>query len=172
MATWAEAFEAAAMLLVDCDVEEGCGSSFLFNPRRQCPFCDHIQAPERFLLMHHYIYAPLDELGEGAKAKDQWVPTGDQQLLVLDKVVELHSSPVGSSTYAESPVVGRLELRAGGLWIDPSSSRGLILQRQGGATAEKVKRGMLLETEWKKDLRQALHLGGAEEIHAAWRFLW
>jgi hypothetical protein len=48
----------------------------------------------------------------------------------------------------------------------------LILQRQGGATAEKVKRGMLLETEWKKDLRQALHLGGAEEIHAAWRFLW
>jgi hypothetical protein len=69
-------------------------------------------------------------------------------------------------------VIGRLELKAEGLWIDPLSSRALILQRQGGSKVEKVKRGILLKTEWKKDLHQALHLGGAEDVHAAWRFQW
>ena len=172
MATWAEAFEAAAMLLVDCDVEEGCGSSFLFNPRRQCPFCDHIQAPERFLLMHHYIYAPLDELGEGAKAKDQWARTSDLQLLALDKTVELHSSPVGSCTYTESPVVARLELKDEGLWIEPLSSLILTLQREGGIKAERVKQRMLLKAVWKKDHRMILHLGDPEKLHATWRFHW
>lgn len=172
LAAWAEAFEAAAMLLIGCDEEDGCGSSFLFNPRHQCPFCDHVQAPNRFLLMRHYVFAPLESLGEGATTKDQWVPTGDLQLLVLDKAVELHSSPVGSCTYAESPVVGRLELKADGLWIEPLSSLALTLQREGGIKAEPVKRRMLLKDGWKKDHRLVLHLGEPGQLHSTWRFQW
>lgn len=172
LAAWAEAFEAAAMLLVACDEEDGCVSSFLFNPRHQCPFCDRAQAPERFLLMRHYVYAPLESLGEGATAKNQWVTTGDLQLLVLDKTVELHSSPVGSCTYAESPVVGRLELKADGLWIEPLSSLALTLQREGGTKPEPVKRRMLLKEGWKKDHRLVLHLGEPGQLHSAWRFQW
>jgi len=122
--------------------------------------------------MDHYIYAPLDDLGEGAEEKDQWVPTGDQQLLSVDKVVELHSSPVGSCTYAESPVVGRLELKAEGLWIEPLSSLALTLKREGGTKTKREKVRWLLEAAWKKDYHLVLHLGDTEKLHAAWRFHW
>ena len=169
MAAWAEAFEAAEMMLALCSQDDGCGSSFFFNTRRQCPFCDFVQAPERFLVLRHFVYAPLSDLGEGAKGRDQWLPTQHYQL-VSDAQVELRSSPIGSSFYVESPVVGRLDLVEQGLWIEPLSSHPMSLQRD--KSVERVKRRMLLKTEWKKDSNLVLHLGDVGKAHAAWRFKW
>lgn len=172
MAAWAETFEAAAMLLVECDANGGCGNSFLFNSMRKCPFCNYVQSAEHFLLMHHYVHAPLSDLSEGATQKDQWLRTGELQLVTMENKVELHSSPVGSSNYAESPVIARLELNKEGLWIEPTSSIPLSLQREKNQKIEKVKHRMLLKSEWKENSAIALHLGNVTELHNAWRCVW
>lgn len=172
LSAWAEAFEAATMLLAQCDVGSGCGSSFLFNSRRECPFCGHIQSSDHFLLLQHYVHAPLSDLGDDATEADQWLHTRELQLVGIEEPVELHSSPVGSSTYSESPVIGRLELCKEGLWIEPMSSIPLTLQRGKNQKVEKVKHRMLLKAEWKQESRLALHMGEMTNLHTAWRFIW
>ena len=172
LAAWAEAFEAASMLLARCDSDLGCGNAFLFNARRECPFCGHIQARERALILKHYVHATLAELGDEAKEKDQWLRTSDLQLVDLGEPVDLHSSPVGSSTYSDSPIVCRLDLCKDGLWIEPTSSTPLFLQREKNRKIEKVRLRTLLKAEWKQNLQLALHIGDLDKLHTAWRFEW
>jgi serine/threonine protein kinase len=172
LAAWAEAFEAASMLLTRCDPDLGCGNAFLFNARRECPFCGHIQAAERSLLLQHYVHAPLAELGDESREQDQWLRTSDLQLLYLNSPSEIHSSPVGSTTYSESPTVCRLELTTEGLWIEPTSSVPLSLQRQKNQKIESIRRRTLLKTEWKQTSQFALHIGDMGKLHTAWRFVW
>jgi DNA-binding helix-hairpin-helix protein with protein kinase domain len=172
LAAWAEAFEAASMLMARCDPDLGCGNAFLFNARRECPFCGHIQARERVLILKHYVHATLAELGDEAKEKDQWLRTSDLQLVDLGEPVDLHSSPVGSSTYSDSPIVCRLDLSKDGLWIEPTSSAPLFLQREKNKKIEKVRLRTLLKAEWKQNLQLALHIGDLDKLHTAWRFEW
>ena len=172
LAAWAEAFEAASALMTRCDPDTGCGNSFLFNARRECPFCGHVQAAERALLLQHYVHAPLSELGEDAQEQDQWLRTSDLQLIAFGETAEIRSSPVGSATYAESPVVCRLELSKDGLWVEPISSVPLVLQREKNQKTEQVRRRTLLKSEWKQESKFALHIGSTDKLHTAWRFVW
>ncbi len=169
MAEWAEAMEAATMLLADC---EGCGCSFLFNPRGECPFCGLRQDAERLVMMRHFVFAPLSDLGEGAQPSDQWIRTDYRQLITQGASIVLRSSPVGSSTYADSAAVCGLELSVEGLTITPMSSLPITLLRAGGGKELRVRAKTALKAAWKKGTIAELHIGDITAPHAAWRFQW
>jgi serine/threonine protein kinase len=172
MAEWAEGFEAGAALLAHCDPEEGCGSSFLFNPRARCPFCSTQLAETHYLRMHHMIFAPMAELGEDATDQDQWIRTPDLQLLQLGHEVELRSSPVGTSIYAESVAVCRLELDEAGLHLTPLSSMSLSLAKVSGGPRMRLTKPFLLKREWQAGATALLHIGDPAAVHTVWRFKW
>lgn len=172
MAAWAEGFEAAVALLADCDFESGCGSSFLFNPRSECSFCGATVRAAHHLLMRHAVFAPVTDLGEGATELDQWIPTPDLQLLQEQQAVELRSSPVGSSTYANSPAVCRMYLDEDGLHVTPVSSHPLFLAKTNGGGLIKLNKPFLLKREWQTGSSASLHIGDPSSLHAVWRFKW
>jgi len=172
MAAWAEGFEAGVALLAQCDPELGCGSNFLFNPRAQCSFCGITVHPAHHLLMRHVVFAPLADLGEGATEQDQWIPTSDVQVLQDLHDVELRSSPVGTSTYADSPVVCRLYLDDAGLHVTPTSLLPLFLAKVNGGGAIKLSKPFLLKREWQLGSTVSLHIGNPASLHAVWRFKW
>ena len=172
MAAWAEGFEAGVALLAECDKERGCGSSFLFNPRAQCSFCGSAVDPKQHLLMRHVVFAPLVDLGEGATDQDQWISTSDVQLLQEPRVVELRSSPVGTSTYANSPLVCRLHLADDGLHVIPASAIPLSLAKVKGGALIRLTKPFVLKREWQIGSAAALHIGDPTSLHAVWRFKW
>ena len=172
MAEWAEGFEAAAALLAQCDPEEGCGSSFLFNPRARCPFCAVDLPGAHYLLMRHAVFAPMAELGEGSTGQDQWIPTPDLQLLQPGRELELRSSPVGTSTYAESSAVCRLQLDEAGLHVAPLSTVPLFLAKVNGGPSISLAKPFLLKREWQAGSTASLHIGDPSTVHAVWRFKW
>lgn len=172
MAAWAEAFEAAEMLLVDCDAGQGCGSSFIFNPRAECPFCGYVLTADSCILMRQYVFAPLSELGEGASPRDQWMPTDDLQLVRKLHDVELHSSPVGTARYAESSVICKLLLDERGLLVTPTSSVPITVVGSNGSGEHKLRKPFLLPADSKRDSWISLHIGDPKTLHAVWRFKW
>ena len=172
MAAWAEGFESGVALLAECDSERGCNSSFLFNPRAQCSFCGCVVHPRQHLLMRHVVFAPLIELGEGASEQDQWINTPDVQLLQEPSVVELRSSPVGTSTYGDSPVVCRLHLNDEGLHVIPASLRPLYLAKVRGGALIRLTKPFLLKRELQMGSIASLHIGDPVSVHAVWRFKW
>jgi serine/threonine protein kinase len=172
MAAWAEGFEAGVALLAECDPERGCDSSFLFNPRGQCPFCGNDVRASHHVLMRHAVFAPMAELGEYATEQDQWIPTHDLQLLHERRDVELRRSPVGTSTYADSPVVCRLHLDDAGLHVTPASSLPLFLAKVNGGALIRLSKPFLLKHEWQIGSTASLHIGDPASSHAVWRFKW
>jgi len=172
MAEWAEGFEAGAALLAQCDPAEGCGSSFLFNPRACCPFCATELPGTHYLLMRHAVFAPIAVLGEGATEQDQWIRTPDLQLLQPGREVELRSSPVGTSTYADSSAVCRMQLDEAGLHITPLSSVTMFLAKANGGPLKKIGKNFLLKREWQSGAMASLHIGDPAAVHTVWRFKW
>jgi len=172
MAEWAEGFEAGVALLAECDPEDGCGSSFIYNPRACCPFCDTTIPAAQHLRLRHAVFAPLSALGEGASEKDQWLPTADLLLLQSGGEVVLRSSPVGSSTYAASGAWCRLNLDADGLRLTPLSNLGLHVARTSGGPLKSVASPFLFKREWQQGGTASIHLGDPSSTHSAWRFIW
>lgn len=174
LAEWAEGFEAAVALLAQCDPDpdHGCGSGFIYNPRACCPFCDATIPPAAHLRLRHVIFAPLDELGEGASEQDQWLATSDLLLLQQGCEVVLRSSPVGSSTYAASVALCRLKLDEHGLQLTPLSALGLHVARTGGGPLKAIGKPFLFKREWQSGATASIHLGNPAKAHSAWRFVW
>ncbi len=172
MASWAEGFEAGVALLAECDLERGCGSSFLFNPRAQCSFCGSTVRPTHHVLLRHDVFAPLADLGEGATEADQWIRTPDVHLLQEPRVVELRSSPVGTSNYGDSPVVCRLHLDDDGLHVTPASSLPLFLAKASGGNLIRLAKPFVLKRELQAGSNASLHIGDPAALHAVWRFKW
>lgn len=172
MAAWAEGFEAAAALQAQCDPEAGCGSSFLYNPRARCSFCAAELPGAQHLRMRHVVFAPRADLGEDASEQDQWIPTPDLQLVQTGREIELRSSPVGTSTYAESPAVCRLRLDDSGLHVAPLSTVPLFLAKVNGGPLIKLGKPFLLKRELQAGSIASLHIGDPASVHAVWRFKW
>ncbi|KQV83930.1 hypothetical protein ASD15_30865 [Massilia sp. Root351] len=172
MAEWAEGFEAAAAMLAQCEPEDGCGSSFIYNPRACCPFCDTVIPAARHLRLRHVVFAPMTELGEGASEHDQWLATPDLLLLQHGYEVVLRSSPVGTSTYASSPARCRLRFDEQGLHLTPLSTLGLHVAKSNGGPLKALDKPFLFKREWQARATASIHLGDPTRTHSVWRFIW
>lgn len=169
MAEWAEAMEAAAALQVTCDeAAGGCGSTFLWNTALECPFCGMVHPADSAVRLAHFIYARLQDLGEGANLKDRWIPTAYHQVVGAN-AVELRSSPPGSATYLESEILASLWIEGDTLVLNPSGKHKLWVQHQGSSSLMPLNNKLSLE---RKGIVHALHLGKADRAHGTWRFKW
>lgn len=168
MAEWAEALEAASATQVLCHDAVGCGSTFYWNKTLQCPFCDTQHEPATALRLKHTAYIPASDLDEDALPAHSWVDTGIVAVLSANELV-LKAAPPGTSSYAESEIVARLQLDGNDLLIRAGKSRVLHLQVAGSKAGSPLK-GVSRVT---KDGRiKALHVGALDVSHDVWRFKW
>jgi serine/threonine protein kinase len=168
MTEWAEAFEEALAITVSCKDEEGCGNTFLFNRERKCPFCDSVQAESLCIRLRHYLFISPKDFGMDTCPKDRVLSTGHIQVIEREAMLELRSSPVGTSTYLESPIVCRLRLTAGNLWIEALNDEVITFVSKSGTTL-KIRKKESVKAQASDSL---LHIGDIEKTHSVWRFWW
>ena len=169
MAEWAEAFEAAAAMQVRCDHhEDSCGSTFYWNPARQCSFCAQVAPEDHHVLLHHYVVAAKDDLPENAKPADRLIASGWRQVLNVGRG-ELRLAPPGSAEHARADPFLGFSLAGRQLSLIPSGSLPLALQRRGARAAEPLLARQELPRSGQTYL---LHMGDRRTTHEAWGFEW
>lgn len=173
---WADAFEASTG---HCDKCSSCGSTFFFTAKLVCPFCDHLQGKLDALLLQEYRYMPPDLLREGLSAdvpentilKACWTRTGKAMVLSMSPL-DLKTLPLGTSLYADSDSFCTVQLGKDGLWIEPSGSKSVSLQRASDERVVQVAKKQRLKSESRMGTSFWLHLGATAEEHVVWRFIW
>lgn len=176
LSEWADALEAATG---HCDQCESCGSTFFYTSKQTCPFCDHVQDPNRTILLQEYRYMPPDLLREGLPEdvseslirKECWTRTGKAMVLSMSPA-ELKTLPLGTSLYADARPLCTVELAKDGLWIEPSTGTQVSLQRASDDKVVPVVRRQRLKSDSRSGVSFWLHLGAVEEEHVVWRFNW
>jgi hypothetical protein len=129
--------------------------------------------------LHEYRYTPPEMLREGLNddvpesliRKECWTRTGKAMVLSTSPV-ELKTLPLGASLYADAIPLCAVQLAKDGLWIEPSSSANVSLQRASDDKVVAVERRQRLKSESRSDTSFWLHLGAVEEEHVVWRFNW
>jgi len=176
LAKWAEVFDTSSRRCLDC---ESCGSSFFYNPKFVCQFCDHVQEGCSVLVLQKYVYFPPDLLREGLDEdipeslirKECWTPTEEAELLASTPI-ELKRLPPDAALFGEASVLCGLELTPEGLFIEPSQSVPVAIQRATDQKVIHVKRRQRLPAKTRSDAYAWLHLGELGEVHDVWRFKW
>ena len=176
LSEWADAFEAATG---HCDQCESCGSTFFYNLKQSCPFCDHVQDKNRTILLQEYRYMPPELLREGLPEdvpeslirKECWTRTGKALVLSMSSA-ELKTLPLGTSLYADASLLCTVQLAKDGLWIEPSASARISLQRASDDKVVAVARRQRLKSDSRSGASFWLHLGAVDEEHVVLRFNW
>lgn len=176
LSEWADAFEAAT---AHCDKCASCGSTFFYTSKHICPFCDHVQEKDHTILLQEYRYMPPGLLREGLTEdvpeslirKECWTRTGKALVLSMT-AVDLKTLPLGTSLYADAISLCTIQLGNDGLWIEPTSSVRVALQRASDDKVVTVARKQRLKSESRSGTSFWLHLGTVEEEHVVWRFNW
>jgi len=165
MAEWLEAIVEASERVIACTA---CTSTYLLNPHKTCPFCDHVLEPDH-ALFSEYQFIPPEQLPDwhAHSTADSWLRTGRVALLQPERELALRRS-VPSMWASESlaPLV-RVVLNDGKLRFEPLDVP-LTLQR--GAQVVKVVKPITLERQAGPDY--ILHAGKLDAPHMAWRFTW
>lgn len=165
MAEWLEAIVEASERLIACTA---CTSTYLLNPDKTCPFCDHVLESDH-VLFSEYQFIPPEELPDWHQqgTSDSWVRTGRVALLQPERELALRRS-IPSMWACESlaPLV-KVTLAGGKLCFEPLDAP-LTLQR--GAQRVKVVKPIPLEQQAGPDY--FLHVGKLDDPHMAWRFKW
>jgi len=173
---WADTFEAATG---HCDQCVSCSSTFFYTSKHTCPFCDHPQDKNHTILLQEYRYMPPDLLREGLSEdvpeslirKECWTRTSKAMVLNMTSV-ELKTLPLGTSLYADALPFCTIQLGLDGLWIEPSGSARISLQRASDDKVVAVARRQRLKPESRSGTSFWLHLGAIKEEHVVWRFTW
>jgi serine/threonine protein kinase len=172
---WAEAFEMASKHCVQCQL---CKSSFVYSSKHTCPFCDQIQDKQQTLLLQEYYYIPVDflrqELGESIPEsliqKECWSRTG--KVLVLNsKPIELKTISCDGNAYKNATLLCKLELKADGLWIEPSSDTPVLIHSSDNKNIS-ITRKQKLNSESRSNISFWLHIGSIDSEHFVWKFIW
>lgn len=172
MSDWREAFDEAAMVLLCCDEEDGCQSSFYLNKEFQCPFCDRIKSKESALVLTHFLFSETsDEELRAIPGYSPWLRTGHVQLISNDPV-ELRNSPIGTALYSESDRICEIKLDDDGLYITSEDDRAVFIQRTSDDKLLPIKGTKRLGIALKQNELFMLHLGDPAETHYCWRFRW
>ena len=173
---WHEAIELAIGICLTC---EECESSFIYNSRLTCPFCDHSLESGQVLVMQEYMYTPPSELREGI---DEDIPEEIIQEQVFSKTgtsyviskapFVLRKLPHDSNFYASSEALCTLSFTDEGILITPQGSTEVFLQWNGQKSTA-IKRAQIIKSANRKGrLTGWLHLGRSDETHFAWHFAW
>ncbi|MEY4977736.1 MAG: hypothetical protein RLZZ352_6 [Pseudomonadota bacterium] len=167
MAEWAEAFEAAHAVLVQCENAD-CGSSFFWNKTLACPFCGHETEASHWLrLKHHLSCSPVD-LPEASTAAERRIDTG-WRVVVGAEPVRLRAAPPGSAVYADSALVAELKLNGAALVLRPLGD--VVLHLQTASSRELIRVRGRIELQ-RSGMSYGLHLGQTSQPHDLWRFKW
>lgn len=171
MNAWASGLEAAAEVTVTCEAAD-CGNSFFAEQSLQCPFCDHQNLKENYLLLSHRLYTPeWDEIDDDLKA-GPWTETGDIVMLSLDSPLELRRAPVGTTFYSSSDSLCTVELTKTGLKFTPNGDANVSLRRLSDNKTISLKRPQQLKGESRRGDLYVLHLGGLQSYHPTWTINW
>lgn len=171
---WAEAFEVASKHCIQCQF---CKSSFIYSSKHACPFCDQIQDKQQTLLLHEHYYIPPSllhqELGETIPEaliqQECWSKTG-KAVVLNNQPIELKTISLDTSLYENAPLLCTLELKADGLWIEPSKDISVSLQH--GVNNKNIPGKQKLKSENRSNREFWLHLGSIESEHFVWKFIW
>lgn len=165
MAEWLEAIVEASERTINCSA---CTSTYLLNPARTCPFCDHELEPDH-VLFSEYQFLPPEQLPDWHKPStaDSWLKTGRVILLQSGQALSLRRS-VPSMWASESLApLTKVTLADGKLTLTPLDVP-LTLQR--AAQVVQLAKPIALERQPGPDY--VLHVGKVDEPHMAWRFTW
>lgn len=176
MSEWAEVLEATTCHCSKC---ESCNSTFIFNSKRVCPFCEHIQNENRSLVLQEFRYTPPELIRDNLSSDipdsfvlgECWTRTG--KAIVLGQTsIELKQLPFGNSLFATAEPLCKIELTDEGLWFEPISDSSISLQKASTEKVVFVSRKQKLKAESKSGASFWLHLGEIEKEHTVWRFVW
>lgn len=177
LSEWADTFENATN---HCDRCEFCASSYFYNNKYVCPFCDHVQKGVRSVLLRSYRYIPVEMVVEQLEME---VPAGEIHGLCWGEPVRAVVLRVDDRC-STSPLLGdgsgalkdqadcELELKQDGLWFTPSTGATVSLRRGSDEKVHSIGRRQRLKTEARNGSRFELHLGPLEGKHDVWRFTW
>lgn len=112
-----------------------------------------------------------EDIPESLIRKECWTRTGKALVLSMT-AVELKTLPLGTSLYADAISLCTIQLGKDGLWIEPTSSVRVSLQRASDDKVVTVARKQRLKSESRSGTSFWLHLGMVEEEHVVWRFNW
>lgn len=172
MNAWAEALEAAEKLCIRC---EECGSSFVYKPEKECPFCDHVQSDDNCMLLRHYLYSA--SLAKEEEVRSPWIGTGFAQVLSKSKTVTLYHSAPGSRLYIKSDALCHVKYDDNGLAITPVHGSQVILQNAETNAKESISREWFSPRSNRQNQRHMLHIISKKKkktsmAHNVWHFIW
>lgn len=165
MAEWLEALVEASERSIHCTA---CTSTYLLNPTKTCPFCDHVLEPEH-VLFSEYQFIPPEQLPDWhpRSTADSWHRTGRVVLLQAEQALTLRRS-IPSMWASESLApLAQVTLADDKLTFTPLDVP-LTLQR--AAQVVHLAKPISLERQTGPDY--ILHVGKLDAPHMAWRFQW
>ena len=165
MAEWLEALVEAAERSIHCTA---CTSTYLLNPTKTCPFCDHVLEPDH-VLFSEYQFMPPEHLPDwhAPSGADSWLRTGRVVLLQPAQTLTLRRSiPSMWASETLAPLV-TVTLADGKLTFAPLDMP-LTLQR--AAQVVQIAKPISLDQQAGPDY--ILHVGKIDVPHMVWRFKW
>jgi eukaryotic-like serine/threonine-protein kinase len=165
MAEWLEALVEAAERSIHCTA---CTSTYLLNPTKTCPFCDHVLESDH-VLFSEYQFMPPEHLPDwhAPSGADSWLRTGRVVLLQPAQTLTLRRSiPSMWASEALAPLV-TVTLADGKLTFAPLDVP-LTLQR----AAQIVHLAKPISLDQQAGPDYILHVGKVDAPHMAWRFKW
>ncbi|MDO4231362.1 MAG: lipopolysaccharide kinase InaA family protein [Lautropia sp.] len=176
LAEWAEAFEQATG---HCDQCEACGSSYFYNTRYKCPFCDHHQENTRSVLLRSYRYIPpevfVEQGVEIPEDRTQELCWGKPDRALVLRVTDQDSAQPLLSTIQDDlkeKALCEVQLKEDGLWFAPGLKQEVILRKESEERPHPINRRQRLKADSRRGDRFELHLGPLEGEHDVWRFMW
>ena len=112
-----------------------------------------------------------EDVPESLIRKECWTRTGKALVLSMNPA-ELKTLPLGTSLYADAIPLCTVQLAKDGLWIEPSASARISLQRASDDKVVAVARRQRLKSDSRSGTSFWLHLGAVDEEHVVWRFNW
>jgi DNA-binding helix-hairpin-helix protein with protein kinase domain len=165
MAQWLEAIVEAAERTIHCSE---CASTYLLNPAKTCPFCDHVLEPDH-VLFSEFQFLPPEHLPDWHQPSpaDSWLKTGRVMLLQAGRVLALRRSIPSMWTSETQTPLTTVTLTDGKLTFTPLDVP-LTLQR----ATQVVQLAKPVALERQPGPPYVLHVGKLDEPHMAWRFTW
>lgn len=168
MMEWFAALDTASAVMLVCQNTD-CTMSFFYNKSYKCPFCDHSQNQQHYLLLKHFVYLNQPECQES-----HWLNCAETMILNINEPQLLRLEPIGSTYHYDSPQLCSLTLQENGLLIEPSMDSKIQLQQ--GTKLINISRQQHLNIDSRSNVKYALHLRSKDvnhdAFHPVWRFIW